>query len=269
MSGTTVTPEAHPPIPQALENGFGDTLIPLEHAADTTGALRRHWFVILLCVVLAVGAALAVTLTSPKRYDSTAKLLVANAEPADVVQQATNARSLDPERDLNTWVQLVKTNEVAQPVGRKLKLAMSTPRLLSEVSASADGNSNVIVIKARDRSPARAAAIANAFADQYVAFRRDLARSLYGSAARSAEARLAALPPSVRSKPIGRELGQRADALAVASTLQTGGVRIVDRATASLRPATPRTRFTVAIAALIGLVLGGIFALALDRPRQR
>jgi polysaccharide biosynthesis transport protein len=269
MSRTTITPEAHPPIPPALENGFGDSLIPLEQAADTTGALRRYWFVVLLCVAVAVGAAVAVSLTSPKRYDSTAKLWLANAEPADVVQQATSARSLDPERDLNTWVELVKTNDVAQPVLRKLKLAMSAPSLLSEVSASAEGNSNVIAIRARDRSPVRAAAIANAFADQYVAFRRDLARSLYGSAARSAEARLATLPPAVRSKPIGRELGQRADALAVASNLQTGGVRLIDRATASLHPATPRTRFTVAIAALIGLVLGGVFALALDRPRRR
>jgi uncharacterized protein involved in exopolysaccharide biosynthesis len=267
MSGTTISPEAHPPLPQGLDNGFGDTLIPLEHATSTTGALRRHWFVVIACVICAVGAAVAITLTSPKKYDSTAKLVVDNSEPIDVVQQTTNSRSLDPERDLNTWVQLVKTNEVAQPVLHELGLSMSVSQLLSEVSPSAEGNSNVIAVRVRDRSPARAASIANAFASQYVAFRRDFARSLYGQAARSAELRLATLPARARALPIGRELARRANALDVASNLQTGGVRVVDRASASTNPATPRTRFTIAIAALLGLVLGAVLALALDRPR--
>jgi uncharacterized protein involved in exopolysaccharide biosynthesis len=267
MSGTTLTPEAHPPLPQALDNGFGDTLIPLEHAASTTGALRRHWFVVVACVVLAVCAAVAITLTSPKMYDSTAKLLLDNSEPIDVVQQSTNSRSLDPERDLNTWVALVKTNDVAQPVRHQLGLSMSASQLLGEVSASAEGNSNVIAVRVRDRSPARAATIANAFANQYVTFRRDSARSLYGEAARSAEARLATLPARARTQPLGRELSQRANALSVASNLQTGGVRVVDQASASAHPATPRTRFTIAIAALLGLMLGAVLAVARDRPR--
>ena len=272
MSRTTTTSElrepiAHEPLPQVSGDGFPDMLMPLEHAAGSTGPLRRHWLVVLACMVLAIGGALAITLTATKMYDASAKLVVGNSEPIDVVQQATSNRSLDPERDLNTWVRLVKVNEVAGPVRDKLGLSMSASQLLDKVSVSSEGNSNVIAIKVRDRVPATAAKLANAFANQYVVFRRDSARALYGQAARSAEARLASLPPNARRLPIGRELGKRADALAVASTVQTGGVRVIDPAVAPTSPATPRTRFTLAAAALIGLFLGAVFAFALDRRR--
>ena len=49
--------------------------------------------------------------------------------------------------------------------------------------------------------------------------------------------------------------------------LADGGVRVIDRAVAPTSPATPRTRFTLAVAALIGLFLGAVFAFALDRRR--
>src|SRR5438874_11732952 len=186
------------PLRDVKDDGFVDTVIPLEQAASSAGVLRRKWPLVLLCMLVAVGGAFVITSTATKKYDATARLVINTAEPIDVVQQAASNRSLDPERDLNTWVRLVKVNEVASPVRNRLHLQMGLPQLLDEVSVSSEGNSNVLVIKARDQSPARAAAIANAFANQYVKFRRNSARALYGEAASSAEARLAQLPRRAR-----------------------------------------------------------------------
>jgi succinoglycan biosynthesis transport protein ExoP len=230
------------------------------------GALRRYWLVVLATTLLAAGAALAVSMSKPKMYDATAKLLITTSEPIDVLSKNTGTRSLDPERDLNTGIELVKLDPVGESVRRKLRLpGVTTPQLLSEVSASPAGNSNVIAIKVRDRSPQRAATIADAFAQEYMLFRRKSARALYLHAAESARAQLAALSPATAAGAEGRELSRHVNELKVASTVQTGGAQLVNGATAPTSPATPRTTFNVAVGLFAGLFLGGLFALGLYR----
>ena len=255
-------------VPSVSSPPPGPTVVPAAKAGDYLAAIRRRWVIVLAIAFLAVDAAVLVTALTPKQYSATAKVLLTGSEPIDMLQVG-GARSLDPERDLNTSVELVNLQAVARPVRDQLRLRMSVPNLLAEVHAAPDGNSNVLAITSEDRDPAKAAAIANAFARGYVAFRRDAARARFQEAASLAQLRLAALPINARTAAVRRELRNRQQELETASSLQTGGLQVIDTASKPAGPSSPRLKMNLAAGLLVGLLLGGVFAVALDRVAQK
>jgi uncharacterized protein involved in exopolysaccharide biosynthesis len=263
---TKLTPERDKPvtIPTLPSPPPGSTVVPAAKARDYLTTIRRRWVIVLAIAFLAVDAAIMVTVLTPKQYSATAKVLITGTEPIDMLQVG-GARSLDPERDLNTSVELVNLQAVARPVRDELGLKMSVPNLLAEVHAAPDGNSNILAITTEDRDPAQAAAIANAFARRYVSFRRDSSGARFQEAASLATLRLAALPINARTAPMRRELRQRQQELETASTLQTGGLQVIDTASKPAGPSSPRLKMNLAAGLLVGLLLGGLFGVALDR----
>ena len=219
--------------------------------------------------VVAGAVAYAISANQAKKYEAAAKLMLDNAQPADVVLETSGTRSLDPERDVNTGLALVKTKTVANRVKNDLGLRLSLQKLLGEVSAATQGNSNVVVIKVRDRSPARAAAIANAFAREYVDFRRSSARASYDRTAQLAQSRLDSLPPSKRNGSEARVLSGLLQRLQIAATLQTGGLQRVDAATAPAAPSTPRPKLDTAVGVILGLLIGSILSVVLESTDRR
>jgi uncharacterized protein involved in exopolysaccharide biosynthesis len=263
---TKLTPERDKrvTIPTRYSPPPGPAVVPAAKVGDYLTTIRRRWVIVLAIAFLAVDAAIMVTVLTPKQYSATAKVLITGAEPIDTLQVG-GARSLDPERDLNTSVELVNLQAVARPVRDELGLKMSVPNLLADVHAAPDGNSNILAITTEDRDPAQAAAIANAFARRYVSFRRDSSRARFQEAASLATLRLAALPINARTAPMRRELRQRQQELETASTLQTGGLQVIDTASKPAGPSSPRLKMNLAAGLLVGLLLGGLFAVALDR----
>jgi polysaccharide biosynthesis transport protein len=266
-----LTPERDPqpaPISTLASTGPAPTVIPAARAADYMAAIRRRWVIVLAITFLVVDVAIIGTVLTPKKYSATAKVLITAGEPIDTLQVG-GGHSLDPERDLNTSVELVNMQSVARPVRDELKLRMGVPELLAEVHAAPDGNSNVLAITTEDGDPVQAAAIANAFARRYVAFRRDSARGRFQEAASLAQLRLAALPLNARSAPLRRELRARQNELEAASSLQTGGLQVIDTATKASSPSSPRLKLNLAAGLLAGLLLGCVFAVALDRVAMK
>jgi Mrp family chromosome partitioning ATPase len=243
--------------------------VPGQQVSHYLKALRRRWWFVAAVTATAVGAALAVSLTAQKEYDATAKVLLTNSEPVNTIFLTQQVRSQDPERDVNTDVALVTLDPVARRVQRRLNLPLSTAQLLREVHASTAGTTNVISITARDPSPARAQAIANAFAAEYLAYRRDAAQAQYNQAAAVAAQELAAMTPEQRSSSSGTALATSLQDLQTASKLVTGGVQIAEQATVPTSAATPRTKLAVAVALLLGLTLGAICAIGLEFGDRR
>jgi uncharacterized protein involved in exopolysaccharide biosynthesis len=243
------------------ESGF----VPVQEASGYLAALRKRWWIVAAAAVVAVTGALAFSLTAEKKYDATASVLLTDSQATSILPQTSGARSPDPERDLNTGVELVTSNAVADTVRRRLRLPMSVEQLRSEVNVEADGNSNVVSIKVRDPAPARAAATANAFAAEYVAFRRNSARRLYSQAADYVKRQLRGIRPRARSRPEGRVLAARVNDLKLASAVDRGGVQVLDRASAPTSAATPRPFFNAAVALVIGLFIGSLLAILLRR----
>jgi uncharacterized protein involved in exopolysaccharide biosynthesis len=249
----------------------GDDLTPTERAAPHLRSLVRYSWVVLLLAAIAAVIAVLMSEHQTKRYDATAAVLLTSSEPVNVLLQSTGLPSGDPERDLNTDVALVKVAPVAAEVKRTLHLDWPTTKLLAEVRAALSGSSNMVAITARDSSPKRAAAIANAFARSYVSFRRQAAQDAYAEAARLARLRLANLTPQQRKAKLGTSLRLQLRQLETAGYLQTGGAQLVAGAELPTEAATPRPKFEAAVAGTVGLLFGALLAIglgALERRRE-
>ncbi len=194
----------------------------------------------------------------------------------NLLSHSAGAPSLDPERELNTDMALVKLDSVARRVKRELHVPLTRSQLLREVSVSSERLSNLVGITAVDRSPTGAAAIANAFAASYINARRAQAQGTYKSAARLAQRRLAQLDaaklagrPGVASRQ--RLMRQQLHELQTAGDLQTGGAQLVDGAQVPTTAANPRPRFSAIVGAIVGAMIGVLAALVAgiaDRRRE-
>jgi tyrosine-protein kinase len=245
---------------------------PADRASDHLGALARRWWLVLGCAILAGVGAYVLSKQQQPRYEATAKVLLTIAEPVNLLSNSTAAPSLDPERELNTEIALVKLDAVARNVQRELHVPLTRAQLLREVNVSAEGLSNLVAITASDLSPTRAAAIANAFAARYIDVRRAQAQGAYQAAAELAQRRLAQLDAEQLAGRHGAALRRRLHQLQTIGELQTGGAQLVDRAQVPTTAASPRPRFSAIVGALVGAMIGALAALVAgiaDRRRQR
>jgi len=246
-----------------------DQVVATDLAAVHLAAIRKRWWLPVAGLLLVGLLAYLVAASGQKRYDASASVLLTNVEPITVASGLTVPINPDQERALNTEVALVKLESTADTVKRRLGLDVSATQLLSEISVTPQGTTNLLEITARDADPAQAARIANAFAAQYLIVRRDLAQSAFRQAADQAQAELDALPAEQQAGARGRALGNRLRQLQVAGSLQTGEAQLVDRATLPTTPATPRPRFPAAVGALLGALLGALAAVAWGAADRR
>jgi uncharacterized protein involved in exopolysaccharide biosynthesis len=240
------------------------TVLPVERVFSYGNAVRRHWKVVAVTTLLSTITALALSLTTPKQYDGDAKVLIGDAEPINIVTQSVS-RPQDPERELNTGIQLVKLNIPARRALERTGHPMSVAALLARTDVGPEGNSNIVSIKVRDSSPARAAALANVFAEEYVIFRRQAAREPYRRATELARNRLSLLGSAPETADERTALANRINQLRVALAVQTGAAQLINRATPPTGPSTPRTRLNVFAGFMAGLFLGCVLAFLLDR----
>lgn len=231
--------------------------------------LRRRWKLILLVTVVAVLAAVAVSLRSPTEYDATAKLLLTGDQAVDrVLERDAGDSSDDLQREVNTSADLVREELIANRVRERLELDISTEDLLEQVETETDDNSNVVSIVVRDESPEQAARIANAFGEEYAAFRRDAERRNLDAAADLIRTQRRELGQDGSQSAAGADLQARLRELEVAAALITGGVEVVE-ATPPDEAASPRPVLTGALAAFLGLLLGGALAFARELTDRR
>lgn len=231
---------------------------------DTLRAIRSRWRLIAIIVAVTTSVALAVSLSGEKRYDATAKLLLRDRDAvSSVLQPSGRSSSSDPERELNTDVDLIKSNATARAVMEDLDLERPADELLDQVTTKIDHTSYIVSLTVRDSDRRRAAAIANAFAQAYVEFRVRYARESYENAAKLARTQLEQLAPEDRDTPEGRALAARRRELQIDAALQTGGAQIVRRASIPDDPSRPRPLLSGLLGLFGGLLLGPAVALAL------
>ncbi len=237
---------------------------------NTLRAVGERWRLVALVVVVTAGVAVGTSLSSEKQYDATAQLLLRAREPIDNLLDPTGAgRSSDPERDLNTEVELIKIGPTAQSVRNTLGLKRSPDALLNEITTETNTTSDIIRLRVRDPDPVLAARIANAFALSYVQFRVEAARGRYRDAATLAQRQLLALSPADRRTIQGRDLASRRRELEIASALQTGGAEVVRRASVPTSASRPRPLLSGTLGVLLGLVIGAAAALMLSLVDRR
>jgi polysaccharide biosynthesis transport protein len=227
--------------------------------------LWRHKLLIALPVIVVAAAALVFSLQQEQKYSASASLIFRDSGPG-----ARPLVSQDPEREAATNVRLLQGDLVERRVARALGGSIG-----GTVSVAAEGDSNVITVKATATDPERAARIANTYAREYTQFRRETARRELREEQGETRGELAALddiPPGTADElAIQRErfaLQRRLAQLAVA-TPRAGDIRPVGLAKPPSSAASPDPVRNTLLGALVGLLLGLVLAGARDRLDRR
>src|SRR3954470_3880536 len=228
---------------------------------DLARVLREQWWIVAICVALAAFAAAAYTGTQDKKYEASAKLLLQTDNLSSTIAGAS-IPGVDPTRQTATDAQLAALPAVARRVSAKLK----EPLAAAAVRTSAGPDSNIIGITVTDSNPRRAARFANAFANQYILFRRDTTRQRYARALRTVQTRLAQTRPGT---PDAATLGAQAKQLKLLVSLQTGDAQVVQAASPPAAASSPDPARNIAVGAVAGLLLGLGLAFLRDRLDRR
>jgi polysaccharide biosynthesis transport protein len=220
---------------------------------------RRKWWVISIAL-LGLAGSLALSLTQAKQYSATAQLLV-QPPGGNLVLNASQTQITST--DVQTELQLVSSAQVEQAVRGKLG---SVP----PVSAAEVAQTNVIALTAVSASPARAAAIANAYARAFVAYNTKVTVANLTAAEDQLRSQIAGLAREIRRLPARGNSASQASALAnqeavlkeqvaqlqVNGAVASGGLEFVTPAQAPAGPSSPRPAQDALLGLLAGLVLG-------------
>lgn len=130
--------------------------------SDYIRIVRKNWLVIVVLCLLGLGAAAGYSLTRTPLYSSSSTVFVSTQAGGTVaeINQGTNFT----QQRINTYVGLVSTPIILNPVIAQLDLGTTAASLASKIDATAPTNQSMIDIEVTDADPGRAAEIANAVA---------------------------------------------------------------------------------------------------------
>jgi uncharacterized protein involved in exopolysaccharide biosynthesis len=227
--------------------------------------LKARRYVVLSTLLVAVVAAVAVSALLPARWTASASVLLEWKGP-DPTSGMLISGQTRPEH-LATQIEIIKSRNVALKVVDALKLHESqriqqdwsdatqgrgslkvwiADRLLKQLDAEPVRDSSVVSIKFSGAEPAFAASVANAFADAYASTNVELqlegARRAVGTSGQASAASLSAMQPSAA---------------------------ILSPAVESIRPSFPNWPLNLALAVVIGAVLGVLIALIMESLDKR
>jgi Mrp family chromosome partitioning ATPase/capsular polysaccharide biosynthesis protein len=230
----------------------------------------RRGLVVATVVVAAALASLASLLQSPD-YRASATLWFGPATtPEEVFPGDTRGPATRPERVAATNLALASLDTVAARVKRRFPGDGTLEELRAAVSVQPEGASDVARVTARAGSAREAAALANAFADEIVALRRDTARADLQQAIDALQAALRARAATGRRRDAGtRALERRLVELGVIKGLQTGDVQLAERAVPPRSTISPSPGRNIAIAVFVALVFGLLLVTVLSGSEDR
>jgi polysaccharide biosynthesis transport protein len=220
---------------------------------------RRKWWVVTMAI-LGLAVSLAFSLTGQKQYSASAQLLVQSVG-SNLALNSTAQAPVTP-TDVQTELQLVTSAQVQKAVRKALG---SVP----PVAAAEVGQTNLIAITATDASPARAAVVANAYANAFVAANTASAISNVTAAENQLSSQINSiaheikhLDPAESASQLGALSNQEAilkgqlAQLQVAGAEASSGLEFVTPAQAPIAPSSPKPTQDGLVGLAIGLLAG-------------
>lgn len=206
-----------------LGGAVPDATLGLRHYLEV---VRRRKWIVLSVFAVAVGAALAISLTMDPLYQAKTSIVVGQGNS---LFQPGEANAVQP--FTATMGDLVKSNVVATTVIRELGLKQSPEALLKKVEVSINPSTAVVKISVQDHDKARAVAIADHIGNVF----SKLVQQRFGTAA---------VPATTSGTPAQLPLT----------------ATVFDPAHADPDPVSPRPARNAVLAGILGLILGLIAA---------
>lgn len=238
--------------------------LPERDLAARLGAIGQHWLLILLCALLAGGAAYAYSKSRPASYEASARLLIQGNDLGETVVGLQQSQQVDQEREAATALALAQQPVVAEKTIRSLRLSDSATELQSRVTVAAEGNSRLISISAVDPNARFATRLANEYARQYIDFRQTTARAEVTQALRSVEREIQTADALEQTDRL-EELRTRRSQLETLSGLTSGGAQLIQPASGTGASISANAVRTGIVGGVLGLLLGIALAFARNR----
>jgi uncharacterized protein involved in exopolysaccharide biosynthesis len=217
---------------------------------------------------VAAGAAALYSFTAPKRYEARAELLVSPlpAKDSTFAGFAFPHVAGDPGSAVETVARLVRTPEIAEAVQGQLGLSGSRTEVLDSVSTHRVDDTNLVAVVGKASRAARAAQIANAFADELVAQRTSRFQTALTGAIRRVRARLRSDAGRVGER---RALARRLSVLVGLVATRDPTLEVASDAVAPKTAAWPRPWLVIPLGALAALVAATVGAALVRLPTGR
>ncbi|MDI6902028.1 MAG: polysaccharide biosynthesis tyrosine autokinase [Anaerosomatales bacterium] len=244
---------------------------------DYLNVIRARKWIIIQAVVIVTLTAVVVSLVQPPVYEGTAKVLIAEKDTGAALLGTVFSEFSQPERGLQTQVQLMQMRPIYEDTIRTLGLGITPDALAGKVEVAAVGQTNVVEITARDTDPALAAQIANTVAGEFVQWSRDYKRESIQAAITEVESRLSEAESDIleladRIDASGRtdqldaelaiatgsytELAAQLEQLKINEQLERGTGAVVSPAVQAEDPVEPSPARNGALGLAVGLVFG-------------
>lgn len=238
-------------------------------------AVARRWPLILLLVLIGVGGALAYSLTASKTYEASATLTYNPQTAATVGLPVPDPQATD--RTLLSQQEVATSDSVLLEAREELGVGPSVQRLRDAVTATAQTQSNVLVVTASRGSAAGASDLANAVAEAFISVRTRVERA---NIARAREALLDGSTPAGRSSSpaatptpagSGQPRGVQSQLAALDASRAVAGTdfTVAEVARRPTAPASPRVVLNLVAALVSTLFLGVLLALAANSLSAR
>ena len=238
--------------------------------------LRRHFLVIILLAVALGVAGYAYASSQTPMYEASAVLLY---EPQLDVSDPTGSgygNSLNQELQLQSAVTIIGGPEMAKRVRAGLpKSAEATSYSVSATVTASDATSgsgigNTVTVSVTSSDPEVAAAVANLYAEEYVAYRVEKDRARIAAAQQVITQKLDEFQTEVqRDSNDFYILSERLRDLEILSATATGNFEVVIPATVPSTPYAPQPTRSAVMAAALGFILGIGYALLREKLDTR
>ncbi len=245
---------------------------------DYLRVLRVRMWTVVYAVVVVTVTALVVSLVQSPSYMGEAKVLVSEKDTgAALFGTVLPEFSAQPERGLQTQVQLMQLRPLAEATIKRLDLQVTPEELLDRVAVNSLGQTNIVRVRATSGDPERAAAIANSIAEGYVSWSRDSKRESLRAARVEVEKRLEEAKEEIlelgrridaegKSDDLAAELAiatgayttlaEKLEQLRINEELEVGSGRVVSAAVVDPDPVAPNPMRNTLLGVVVGLMFG-------------
>ena len=243
---------------------------PVATLQDYLRVLRRRKWIIIVAVVLAPLVAVLLAQAQRTLYTASARVLVSRQDLSANLLGISDPTQLDSPRLLTTQAQFARLPVIAlaalQAAGVKNGSASD---LLGPSTVVASDNSDFLTFTVSDAHLARAVRLTAAYANAYVAYRRQYDAAQFASAAKSVQAQIHTVKATGSDRPLYASLVDRANQLTAMEALAASEGALVSPAGAG--PVPPPVARDGIIALVLGLVTGVGLAFLRDAldPRVR
>ncbi len=226
---------------------------------------RRKWLLLTIIVMSTVGT-YTVSAKRTDRFRSSTQVFVSNSQ-IEAIVGGGDAGGTD--RSTLDQAKLMLSSPVTEGVIERLHLRDTPGTLLKTVSAAPVIGSNFVSVTAERGSRAEAAAVANAYVQEYIRFRNDQLVKDATVAIRRIRSQLRSLPDQSSNLQQRQDLQATIRQLQVTQAAAPSQTRQTDRAVAPRLPFTPRPKRDALFAFAISLGLGLALTFALERFDRR